>query len=67
MVDGKSHFDGGGFDEQYTLMGVDFWRTPNCIYDGYDPSSCPRFDTRLSLGRDVGEPGQVQWPSICSV
>jgi len=24
----------------------------------YAPDSCPRSDTRFSLGRDVGEPGQ---------
>jgi len=33
MVDGVSHFDGGGFDEQFTIMGVDFWKYPNCIYE----------------------------------
>ena len=31
QVDGVTHFTGGDDVSSFTIMGVDFWRTPDCI------------------------------------
>jgi len=58
VVNGHHHFEATATKAKYTIMGVDFWRAPNCVADKYKRPQCPRFETRFSLGRDVGEPGQ---------
>jgi len=65
QVDGVTHYNGGDETSQFTIMGIDFWRTPDCIQDNYERRLCTRYETRFSLGRDVGEPGQTYEGIAC--